>query len=495
MARRSRRLAADGEGRARPKLKPLSVLFPYLLRYPWLTAGTAVALVVAALTTLALPLAVRRMIDHGFSDSDAGFVDAYFSMLLVLAFVLAAASASRYFFVTVLGERVVADLRRDLFAHLLTLSPAFFDRTRSGEIVSRLTADMTQVKSAVGTTASAALRNFLLFVGATIMMVVTSPGLSGLVLAVIPLIVLPIVGFGRRVRRASARAQGEVAAASAYATEVLGAVRTVQSFTGERAAAARFGGLVEGAFRAARGATLARALLTGCAIFLVFASVVAVLWWGAQAVLADTMTGGRLGQFVLYAVFAAGAFGELSQVWGEVSLAAGSTERIADLMAERPLIAAPPDPKPLPEPARGEIRFESVSFAYREDVPSLHGVSFTVAPGERVAIVGPSGAGKTTLFALLMRFYDVTAGRILVDGIDIREVDPRALRARIALVPQEPIVFAASAAENIAFGTEGADEAAIRAAARAAHAEGFIEDLPEETFVATVRWRSSRPSR
>ncbi len=461
-------------------VRTLSVMLPYLARYKGRALGAVAALVAAALATLAMPLAIRRMIDVGFSSSDAAFVNRVFIALILLAGVLALASSARYYLVMTLGERIVADLRHEVFAHLLSLSPDFFDAARSGDIVSRLTADTTQIKSAVGASASIALRNFVLFVGATIMMVATSPRLSGLILLVIPVIILPIVAFGRSVRRKSRFAQDRLADASAFAAEAVGGVRTVQAYTQEARATGRFSGLVEQAFDAARGATRSRAWLTAFAIFLIFGSVVFVLWLGARSVLAGEMSGGTLGQFLLYSVFAAGALAELSQVWGEVTQAAGATERIAEILETRPTIAAPETPLALPEPARGEIAFDNVSFSYGgSGMPVLHGISLDVRRGERVAIVGPSGAGKSTLFALLMRYYDPTAGSVLVDGVDIRRLDPSALRQRIGLVPQDPAIFALSAEENIGFGDAEAKLPAIRDAARAANADDFLSALPD----------------
>jgi ATP-binding cassette subfamily B protein len=419
------------------------------------------------------------MIDVGFSGSDPAYVNRSFLALMVLAGLLALASAARYYLVITLGERIVADLRRDLFGHLMRLSPAFFDSARSGDILSRLTADTAQIKAAVGASASIALRNAVLFTGASTMMVVTSPRLSGLILLVIPVIVLPLVAFGRRVRRNARLAQDRLADASAFAAEAIGGVRTIQAFTLEAGAVGRFSALVEGAFAAARGATASRAGLTAFAIFLVFGSVVAVLWWGAHSVLSGEMTPGTLGQFVLYSVFAAGALGELSQVWGEVSQAAGATERIAELLATQPDIAAPTNPIPLPEPPLGAVALENVSFSYRSaDSPVLRGITLRVRPGERVAIVGPSGAGKSTIFALLTRYYDPTEGTVRVDGVDLRRVDPPALRRRVGLVPQDPAIFALSAEENIRFGNWDADRAAVRDAARAAYADTFLSALP-----------------
>jgi ATP-binding cassette subfamily B protein len=470
----------DPAARMEPKrLRALTILLPYLRRYRLRATAALAALAAAALVTLAVPLAIRFMIDVGFSGSDAGVVNRGFLVLIALAAGLAVASAGRYYLVITLGERIVADLRRDVFAHLMRLSSAFFDAARSGELVSRLTADTTQVKAAVGASVSVALRNLILFVGAAAMMVVTSPRLSGLILLVIPVIVLPLVAFGRKVRQRSRAAQDRLGDASAFAAEAVAGTRTIQAFTLEESAIGRFSARVAEAFDAARQATATRAALTAVAIFLVFASVVVVLWWGAHAVLAGEMTAGTLGQFMLYSVFAAGALGELSQMWGEISAAAGATERLSELLATEPLIAAPARPVPFPQPARGEVAFEDVRFHYDgAAAPVLHGVSLHVRPGERVAIVGPSGAGKSTLFALLMRYYDPTGGAISVDGVDIRAADPQALRRRIALVPQDAAVFALTAEENIRFGGWGADVAAVRAAARAAHADAFIAALP-----------------
>jgi ATP-binding cassette subfamily B protein len=473
-------LNAEDGGQPQRSLRPLAALWPYLMRYRGRVAAALAALVVAALVTLALPLAVRRMIDFGFTGEDAAFVNNYFAMLILIAALLAAASASRYYLVTTVGERIVADLRSDLFGHLMHLSPAFFDGARSGEIISRLTADTTQIKSAVGASASIALRNLVLFIGAAIMMVITSARLSGLVLLVIPFIVLPIVAFGRKVRKRSRFAQDTLADAAAYATETVGGVRTVQAFTHERAAIGRFSALVELSFGAARSATGARALLTAFAIFLVFASVVGILWWGAQAVLAGQMTPGHLGQFVLYSLFAAGALGELSQVWGEISQAAGATERIAELLRTEPDIVAPDNPQPIPASVTGAIAMKGLSFTYGlGNGAVLNDVDLAVAPGERVAVVGPSGAGKSTLFSLLMRFYDPSAGTVTLDGIDLTAADPTAIRAHLALVAQDPTIFAVSAADNIRFGRPGADDADVRAAAQAAYADDFISALPD----------------
>jgi ATP-binding cassette subfamily B protein len=465
----------------RRSLQPLRRLSPYIMRYRGMVVGACISLATAAGVTLALPIAVRRMIDHGFSTSDSGFIANYFSMLVVMAALLALASACRYYFVITLGERVVADVRRDVFSHVTKLSPSFFDTAQSGEIISRLTADTTQVKSAVGATASVALRNVILGLGAVGMMVVTSPKLSGLVLVAIPVIVLPLVAFGRSVRRKSRAAQDTLAEATAYASEQIGAMRILQAFTNEKLVTGRFAKAVDTAFEAARSSVFARSFLTFFAIFTIFASVVAVLWFGSRDVLSGTLSAGTLGQFLLYSVFAAGALGALSEVWGELAQAAGAAERLTEILAEEPAIAAPANPLPLPKPARGLVEFRDVSFAYpaRPDRPTLHGVSFTINPGETVAIVGPSGAGKSTIFALLLRFYDPVSGSVLIDGVDIAKADPQAVRDRTAIVPQDVTIFAATAGENIGFGRPGAAQAEIEAAAKDALADEFIEKLAQ----------------
>lgn len=461
---------------SKTSLRALQPLLPYALRYRGRIAMALVALVVAAMATLAIPLAVRRMVDYGFSAEGIDLIDRYFSVMIGVVAVLAVASAARYYLVMTLGERVMADVRTAVFAHLTRLDAGFFDTVKSGEIVSRLTADTTQIKSAFGASASVALRNFVLFIGAAIMMVVTSPRLSGLVMLAIPVIVLPLVASGRSVRQRSRRAQDRLADASAYATEAIGATRVMQAFTAERATLARFQAAAEEAFDAARSATASRSILTAVAIFLIFASVVGVLWYGAQDVLAGRITGGRLSQFVLYAVFAAGALGELSQVWSEVSSAAGAAGRIAEILAVEPRIRAPETPRRLPEPPLGTLAFEHVRFAYptRPDHPVIDDLSLAVGHGERIAIVGPSGAGKSTLVQLILRFYDPQAGRLLVDGIPITELDPQDLRRRIAFVPQDPVIFGATIAENLRYGRPEAGDADLQAAARLAAADGFI---------------------
>jgi ATP-binding cassette subfamily B protein len=471
--------AAPAQDKKRGSIRPLARLMPYLKRYRRMVAGAIVALALAAITSLALPLAVRRMIDHGFTHSDSTFIDSYFVVIMIMALVLGIASALRYYFVITLGERIVSDLRREVFDHVTRLSPSFFDVNQSGEIVSRLTADTTQIKSAVGATASVALRNLILCLGGVVMMIVTSPELSSIVLIAIPLIVFPLVGFGRSVRKRSRAAQDTLADASAFANETIAATRTIQAFNGQDAAAARYGGAVEEAFQAARSAIRSRSLLTGFAITFVFGSVVAVLWVGAQNVLAGTLSAGTLGQFLLYSVIAAGSLGALSEVWGELSQAAGAADRLGELLGEVSPITIPSDPLPLPQPPLGRVEFADVHFSYpsRPGRSALHGLSLKVNSGETVAIVGPSGAGKTTVFSLIERFYDPQQGSVMIDGVDARRAHPDALRDRIAIVPQDVTIFAASISDNIAFGRPGATVDEVRAAAIAAQADEFISRL------------------
>ena len=467
------------EARSR-SIKPLLGLVPFVMRYRARVVAALIALVVAAVATLAVPIAVRRMIDNGFDAHRAGLIDEYFGVMILVVAVLAGASAMRYYLVTSIGERVVADLRDAVFDRITVLSAAFFDTAKSGELVSRLTADTTQIKAAVGASVSIALRNLVLFFGSTAMMVVTSARLSAFVLGAIPVIVLPLVAFGRMVRKRSRTAQDTLADASAYASELIGAVRTLQAFTNEKLARTRFRDAVERAYDAALYSIRARAMLTAIIIFLAASSVVVVLWVGAQDVLAGRTSAGTLSQFVLFAVFAASALGQLSEVWGELSQASGSAERLSEILRIEPEIKAPANPLPLPSPPRGEVGFDAVRFAYpsRPRAFVLDGVTFDVRAGEKLAIVGPSGAGKSTIFHLLLRFYDPAGGAIAFDGVRIADVDPRELRRRIALVPQDTAIFGASVADNIRFGKPDATMAEITRAAEQAAAAEFIARLP-----------------
>ncbi|WP_026310293.1 ABC transporter transmembrane domain-containing protein [Neomegalonema perideroedes] len=472
-------------GRAKSKsLRPLRALWPFLKPYRGFLAAAVLSLTLAAGFTMVMPMALRRVIDLGFDPEKARFIDQYFLAFLAVAGGLALATAARFYFVTQLGERVVADIRRAVYDHVIGLGPAYFERMRSGETLSRLTTDTTVIQSVVGSAASVALRNVLMLVAGLALLFYTSPSLTGMVLLIVPLVVAPIVLLGRRLRRLARLSQDRIAEASGVAGESLGALRDVQAFTAEPAARARFGAKVESAYDAARERIQVRSWLTAIVIFLVFSAVVLVMWRGARAVIDGQMTPGALGQFILYAVLVAGAVGALSEVWGQMQQAAGATERLVELLEAEDPIPAPARPLALPEPPRGEIRFEHVGFRYplRPEASALEDLNLTVRPGETVALVGPSGAGKTTVFQLLERFYDPQKGRVLLDGVDLREADPREIRKRVALVPQEPAIFAASVAENVAFGAGGSAEpsrAEIEEAAKAAAAHEFILRLPQ----------------
>jgi ATP-binding cassette subfamily B protein len=471
-----------GPAEERPRrrdLRPLRELLPYLAPYGRRLALAFVALTLAAALTLSLPVAVRYMIDLGFSTANAASIDRYFLVMFALATALALATAARYYLVTWLGERVVADIREDVFDRMLTLGPTFYETTRTGEVLSRLTADTTVLQSVVGSGASIALRNLFLLLGGLTMLFVTSPRLTGLMIVVIPLVLLPLIVFGRRVRKLSRLSQDRIADTSALAGELLGAMQIVQAYVREAWEAARFRVTVEASFDTALRRMRARALLTAIIILFVFGSIVGVLWVGAQAVIDGRMTGGQLGQFVLYSVLTAGGVAALSEVWGELQRAAGAMERISELLASQPAVSDPADPVALAD-AGGSIRLEHVGFSYpsRPDERALDDVSFEVTPGETVALVGASGAGKSTLFSLLLRFYDPQEGRILLDGTDIAQAALSEVRQRIGIVPQETIVFSTSALENIRYGRTDASDAEVRAAARAALADEFIEPLP-----------------
>ena len=474
--------------------RTLAALWPFIAPYKGQIAGAFLALIGATLATLTVPLSVRLVIDRGFTGEDGVPLGGVFVGLIAVVTVLAMMSALRYYLVTWLGERVVADLRAAVFARIMRFDLAFHDRARTGELVSRLTSDATQMKAAVGSSVSVALRNAFLFVGASIMMVVTSPALSSAVLLAIPCVVLPLIVFGRRVRRRSREAQDVLADASAMASEAIGAVRTVQAHTAQDRLADGFRQAAEAAFQAARQSIVARAFLTAFAIFVIFSSVVLVLWYGANSVIDGRMTAGELGQFLLYAVFAAGALGEVSQVVGEVAQAIGAADRLCGLLKVKSRILSAPSSATARTPARdvhadwrpqGRVVFDEVSFHYGGDQappggsPVLDSVSFSAEPGTAVALVGPSGAGKTTILQLLMRFYDSTAGQVLVDGRDVVDMDPVALRSAIALVPQDVTLFAASIRDNVAFARPDADDEAIKNALKAANAMRFVEDLPD----------------
>ncbi len=461
-------------------LKPLVRLTPYLRRYQHQITLALIALIIASVATLLIPIAVRRVIDHGFTTANATLVNQYFAVMIAVVLLLAVSSAIRFYYVMWLGEKIVADVRDTLFEHLLKLSPAFYESQKTGEVISRLTADTTQIKSAFSSTASIALRNVVMLMGAITMMIVTSPKLAGLAGLAIPLIVLPLVTYGRRVRVLSRTAQDKLAASAAFAQERLSAITTVQSNVQETYTNNEFGNATKFAFSAAAKRTLARAILTAAIIFVALGSIVGLLWFGAQEVMSGELSGGTLSQFVLYAVIAASSLGQLSEVWGEIQLAAGAAERISELLDEVPKISAPANPVKLPATPKGEVKFSDVSFHYptRTNMAALNKVNFTARPGEVTAVVGPSGAGKSTLFALIQRFYDPELGHILIDGIDVKSTDPQELRKHLAVVPQDTIIFSGSVLDNIRFGSPDATREAAMAAAIAARVDEFAKKLP-----------------
>ncbi len=467
--------------KSKQSLRPLMMLKPYLSRYRIMVVGTLVALSAAAIATLAVPVGVRNVIDMGFSGNNASSIDRYFLVLLAIGIVLAISSAARFFFVNWLGERLISDLRSDVFSHMTKLSPAFYDKSHSGEIMSRLTADTTQVKGAIGTSATQALRNAIMAIGSLVMMFFTSPWLSLLVLCSIPFIIIPLITYGRVVRKLSRVAQDTVATASAFASENLSSVRNLQAYTHEKAVSNRFRAEVEKSFEAAFDRMKARSGLTVIAISLVFTSIIAILWYGAHEVIAGRMSGGVLGQFVLYAAFAAGAFGGLSEVWGDLQQASGAAERLAELLNIKSDIESPENPKALPKSKKAQLSFKDVSFSYpsRPEDMALKDVSFTIKSGEKVAIVGASGSGKSTIFNLILRFYDPQKGAVLFDKVNIADADLEDLRNHMALVPQDMAIFADSILENIRYGKSDAPLASVVKAAEAAHASEFIDDLEE----------------
>lgn len=465
----------------RARLGAYRQILPFVRPHRSLVVGWLGFLAISSSATLALPVAVRFMIDRGFVDADPSTINLGFIGLLVVAVILAIATAARYFFVSLLGERVIADVRRKLYGNLLTLDLGFFERTRVGELVSRLAADTELVQTVIGSSLSVALRNVVLLLGAAVAMLLTSAKLAGLTALVIPAVILPIIIFGRRVQRLSRDSQDRIADTTAVASETLHAIHTVQAYTREPIEAARYGDAVQRVLSTARQRIGMRAWLTAMVIVLVFGAITLVLWAGARAVLGGEMEAGVLGQFVLYAILSAGALGALSEVWGEVLRAAGALERIGELMEARSDIKVAKTPLALPVPVRGALRMDHVSFAYpsRPDSPALRDFSLDVQPGETVALVGPSGAGKTTVFQLLLRFHDPQHGHIELDGLDIRDLALETLRDSFALVPQDAVLFGASARDNIAIGRHDADDAAIIAAARAAEADEFLRDLDD----------------
>jgi len=473
--------AAPGTPEKSRRLGALRNLWPYMRRHRALALGWLVFLALSSGSTLVFPMAVRQMIDHGFAASNSGAINRTFGLLFLVAAVLAVATAARFFCITLLGERALAELRKKLYDGVIRLDVGFFERTRVGELTSRLSADTEVVQALIGSGISVALRSMVTLLGAAVMMAVTIPRLAGLTALVIPGVLLPIMVFGRRVQKLSRFSQDRLADASAIANETLNAATAVKAYHREDIESRRYSHAVDRALDTARKRIGVRSLLTMAVIVLVFGAIILVLWAGARQVLAGELTAGVLSQFVLYAVFASGSVAGLAEVWGDVQRAAGAMERIGELLAEKPGIADPAQAVALPTPVRASLRFDNVTFHYptRADVPALKDFSLEVKPGETVALVGPSGAGKSTVLALLLRFYDPQTGSIRLDGVDLRALTLADLRGAIALVPQETVIFGGSAADNIRFGRENASDADVRHAARLAEADGFLSALPE----------------
>jgi len=468
------------------KISRLGDLLPFMRPYSGLLFAAAVALVLTAGLSLTLPIAVRRVIDN-FSNSETGLLDTYFAAALGIAGLLAIGTALRYMLVTKLGERVVADIRKEVFARVIDMSPSFYENLRTGEVLSRITTDTTLVLTVIGSSVSIALRNALIFIGGLFFMLLTSAKLTMLVLLIVPLVLVPILTLGRKVRRLSKENQDWVAAGSAQASEALGAVQTIQAFTHEEETKNDFSKTTEDSFLSARERIRARALMTFIVIFLVFSGIIGVLWVGAHDVSAGKLSAGTLVQFVIYSVMVGGSVAALSEVWGELQRAAGATDRLAELLKAEDSISDPSTATPHPNLGRGHLTFENVIFNYpsRPQYSALDDVSFDVKPGQTVAIVGPSGAGKTTIIQLLLRFYDPQGGSILLDGVDLRDMRREDFRKAISLVPQDPVIFANSVLENIRFGRQNASDEEVISAANLAAAHQFISELPEgyKTYV------------
>ncbi len=473
----------------------LRQLWPFLRPHRALALGWLVFLALSSATTLVLPIAIRHMFDQGFQHSSMAAIDATFLGLFGIALVLAFATAARYFCITLLGERALAAMRTQLYAHVIRLDVGFFERSRVGELISRLGTDTEVVQALIGSGISVALRSAVMLLGASVMMVWTSPRLAGLTALVIPVVILPIIAVGRRVQRLSRDSQDRLADAAAIANETLNAAPAVKAYAREGIESGRYGDAIARALSTARQRIGTRALLTAAVIVLFFGAIALVLWVGAREVLENTLDPGVLAQFVIYAIFAGGSVAGLSEVWGDVLRAAGAMERIGELFTELPEITSPAQPQALPTPVRGALRFEHVAFHYptRPDAPALHDFSLEVKPGETVALVGPSGAGKSTVFALLLRFYDPQSGRISLDGVDLRAQTLPSLRGAIALVPQETVIFSGSAADNIRFGRQDAGDAEVREAARLAEAHEFISAL-QNGYEAELGERGARLS-
>ncbi|WP_438991707.1 ABC transporter transmembrane domain-containing protein [Lentibacter sp.] len=477
----ARTTANDSEQRDGTKdVAALKALMPFMTPYRGLVGAAILALMLTAALSLTLPLAVRRVIDN-FGTKDVEVLDLYFVAAIGVAALLALGTGLRYALVTRLGERVVADIRKAVFDRVIGLSPSFYETVMTGEILSRITTDTTLIQSVIGSSVSVALRNVLIFLGGMILMLFTSAKLTGLVLLIVPLVVVPILTLGRRLRVLSRENQDWIAASSGQAAETLGAVQTVQSFAQETVARSDFARVTEKSYEVAKQRITVRSIMTVAVMFLVFAGVVGVLWIGTRDVRAGEMSSGALVQFVIYAVMVAGAVAALSEIWGELQRAAGATERLVELLNATDRVNDPVAPKGCPAPLKGDVRFENVSFAYpsRPDRQALDAVSLAVKPGETIAFVGPSGAGKTTVMQMIQRFYDPQEGAIKLDGVDLREMLREDFRSQIAVVPQDPVIFSGSARDNIRFGRPEASDAEVEAAAKAAAAHEFIAGLSE----------------
>ncbi|MEM1078641.1 MAG: ABC transporter transmembrane domain-containing protein [Pseudomonadota bacterium] len=478
---------AASEERAKSKnISALKTLFPFIAPYRTLLAAAGVALVMTAFLSLLLPMAVRRVVD-GFDARDTALLDQYFGAAIAVAALLAIGTGLRYYLVTRLGERVVADIRKAVFDRTLGMSPAFFEKIMTGEVLSRLTTDTTLILSVISSSVSVALRNFLILLGGMVLMLLTSSKLTLLVLLLVPMVLIPIVVLGRKLRKLSRANQDWIAASSGNASEALLSVQTVQAFTHVQESRAEFDRMTEASFDSARRRIGVRSIMTVIVIFLIFTGIVGVLWMGARDVRDELMTPGALVQFVIYAVMVAGSVGALSEIWSELQRAAGATERLVELLTMKDSVEDPTDPKTLPSECVGHIQFDGVSFTYpaRPGTPVLDGIDIDIQPGETVALVGPSGAGKSTILQLLLRFFDPSEGTVRLDGIDLRETERDAFRRKLAFVPQDAVIFAASARENIRFGRPDATDAEVEAAAKAAAADEFLARLPDgyDTYV------------
>ncbi|HEY5654381.1 MAG TPA: ABC transporter transmembrane domain-containing protein [Woeseiaceae bacterium] len=477
----SETLPKNQESKPSRSLRPLKTLLPFILPYKATLVFALLALLVAAAAMLVLPMALRLLIDQGFAANDVATIDQYFAGFLIVALVFGAFAALRFYLVTWLGERVVADIRNAVYRRVIFMDPTFFEITKTGEVLSRLTTDTTLVQSIAGVNLSIALRSFLSLVGGIVLLAITSSTLTLYIVLAIPVVVVPLILIGRRVRRLSRSAQDRIADSSGLAGETLNAIQTVQAFRLEEMQSQRYSDAVTLSFRAAVRRIRVSASLTAIGVGLVFSVITLILWLGAHAVVAGQMTAGELAQFLFYALFVGSSAAALSEVWGDIQRASGAMERLAELLAAEPAISAPQQPQVLAKPVRGQIRFENVSFSYpsRRDSRALESLDLDIPSGETLAIVGPSGAGKTTTFQLLLRFYDPTKGAIKIDGLNLRDLDPLQLRRHIALVPQETVLFGTSALENIRYGRAEASNAEVIQAAKAAAADEFIAALPE----------------